>query len=379
MKSLFILFTVLFTFIQAQADNSSSKLGGVLISVSAENKAAKSGDVVKFSGIIKVLDKDKDHGHHKGKDEDDHKKTLLQIFQKDGVGIVGTFPSEAVDISNSLELTSVREDEIKFSFTTSSINANDLNQFSVKVYNNHKNKEQLSRLAQIRAKIERRILALQELKHKSKNENWSAAAIAYINKKTEVLNQLSQQIQDNLNKNENLLAENSYALQVDNLTSSSSQISTIMNKYRFLINSEIGTAIEGMSTKINASVLNLRAGDDDGDDLKAAQFVFNGVALYTSPAQNLSNGENISYAYTTDRLLPINSNEFSVALYHVEGNKLKKRIGWVAQKIPVMPDTIKPEWLVSSSPSSVSGTLYVQALDYVNLHVQDTFGRIDVA
>ncbi|MEK6628643.1 MAG: RHS repeat-associated core domain-containing protein [Bdellovibrionota bacterium] len=382
MKSLTMLFATLFLmFTHAEADNSPSQRGGVLINVSADRKAVKSGDVVKFSGIIKVLDKDKDHGHHKGKDEDDHKKTLLQIFQKDGVGIVGTFPSEAVDISNSLELTSTEEDEIKFSFTASSVNANSVNQLSIKVFNNHKNKELLMRLAQIKAKIDRRILALQQLKHKSKNENWSAAAIAYINKKTEVLNQLSQQIQDNLNKNENLLAENRYALQVDNLTSSSSQISTIMNKYRFAVTSEIGTAIEGTSTKINAAVTNLRKSssedNDDDDDLKAAQFVFNGVALYTSAAQNLSNGESISYTYTIDRLLPINSNEFSVALYHVEKNKLKKRIGWVVQKIPVVPDTINPGWLVSSSPSSVSGTLYVQALDYVNLHAQDLLGRID--
>ena len=256
-----------------------------------------------------------------------------------------------------------------------------MNQFSIKVYNNHRNKELLTRFAQIIAKLERRILALQQLKHKSQKENYSTAALEYINKKTEYLNQLSQQISQNINTSESLLAENRYALQVDNLTSGSSQISTIMNKYRFIITSEVGTAIEGMSTKINASVTNLRKSDendqDGSGDYKAAQFIFNGIPLFTSPAQNLRGGESISYAYTTDRLLPINSNEFSMALYHVEENKLKKRIGWGAQKIPVVSDKVKPVWMVESSPSSAVGALYVQALNYVNLRARDEFGRID--
>ena len=99
----------------------------------------------------------------------------------------------------------------------------------------------------------------------------------------------------------------------------------------------------------------------------------------TSAAQELSGGKSISYIYTTDRLLPSNSNEFSVALYHVEDNKLKKRIGWLTQKIPVVVDAVKPVWLASSSSSSEPGTLYVQALDYVNLYAHDEFGRIDAA
>jgi len=374
MKTLFtVLFLVLGLSIATQADDyNSAPERGLLISIKPDKINVKSTEGVKFLGSIKAVNK-----------AGDSKRNLLEEFKKDGLDTVAGFPSEAVDVSNSLQLTGISKDEIKFSFTANNINASDLNQFTVKVYNNHKNKGLLKRLAQIRAKLERRILALNELKRKSQKEKASAASITYINKQIEKLSKLSQKLSQSINKSENLLAENIYALQVDNLTANSSQISTIMNKYRFIINSEIGTAIEGMSTKITASVTNLRKSgehdDDDEKDLKAAQFIFNDKTLFTSHAQNLNGGESISYTYTTDRLLPVNANIFSVALYHAEKNKLKKRIGWVSQKIPVVNDTVKPIWLAESSPSSASGLLYYQNLNYVNLRATDAFGRIDAA
>jgi len=372
------LFTVLFLVLGislpqlSQADDyNSAPERGLLISIKPDKINLKGAESVRFSGSIKAINK-----------AGDSKRNLLEEFKKDGLDIQASFPSEAVDVSDSLQLTGINKNEINFSFTVSNINASDLNQFTVKVYDNHKNKALLKRLAQVRAKLERRILALNELKNKTEKNKTSAASIAYINKQTEILNKLSQKISQSINQSENLLAENRYALQVDNLTANSSQISTIMNKYRFVIISEIGTAIEGMSTKINASVTNLCKSDDDDDDddekdLKAAQFIFNDQTLYTSSAQNLNGGESISYTYTTERLLPVNANMFSVALYHVEANKLKKRIGWVSQKIPVVSDAVKPIWLAESSPSSATGLLYYQNLNYVNLRVTDAFGRID--
>jgi len=349
---------------------------GVIVSVTPDKKNVHNGESVTYSGVIKVYNKDENHKYKKDK------FTLLQELQKEGIDITASFPSEAIDVTDKLILTSTNSSEIRFDYKVESINALDLNQFSIKLYNNRQERALLEKFSKTRAKLERRIQALNELKNKSKKENWSAGAVSYIEKQIQLLDSLSQKISLKLNSDEDLIAENRFAQQVDNLTSNSSQISTVMNKYRFLIKSEIGTAIEGMSTSIYASVTNLRQGRDDDDhkdehDLKVAQFIFNGQKLYTSQAQELSGGESISYTYTTDRLLPNNSNEFSIALYTADKNKFKNRVGWITQKIPVSSDTVKPVWLTESSPNSDSGTLSVQALDYVNLRSADLFGRID--
>lgn len=262
---LFILLVLSGSFLTALADDSVSGSAilkqGVLISITPDKKNLKSPEGVYFSGTIKVLSRDS----KEYKNNDEHRKTLLQEFQKKGFVVVGTFPSEAIDVTSHLLLTSTSEDEIKFSFTANSTNASDLNQFSVKIYDQHKNKELLKRLAEIRAKLEQRILALKRLEQGFEKEKDTAEVREYLNKETQALTQLSNEIRQNLNKSENLLAENHYALQVDNLISSSSQISTIINKYKFLITSDVGTVIEGLGTKIKAVVTNLRQADADED------------------------------------------------------------------------------------------------------------------
>lgn len=357
---------------------------GILISVKPDRINIKSIEGVKFSGSIKALNKEKSNngngnGNNGGKND---KESLLEEFQKEGFSIVGTFPSDAFDMTNNLELTDAGENEIKFSFTASNVVAGDLNQFSVKVYANQKKKGLLARLAQIKSKIQRRVSALQALRNRSKSENWSAAAVEFISIKTAQLALVSQQISMSMNANENLLAENTYALQVDNIVASSSQASTLMNKYRFVISAEIGTLAEGLRAKINGVITNIRKVDDieDGageDDLKIADFIYNGQYVFTSPAQRLTNGQSISYEFLTPGLVPANDNIFLIALYNAEVNKRGKRIGYLSQIIPVFSDRVAPEWLSSSSPSNLADMLYMPALSFINLGVIDSFGRID--
>lgn len=353
---------------------------GVIISVTPDHVPVKNGESVTFSGVIKVYNKGNNYKSFK------NKFTLLKEFQDEGLDIVASFPSETTDVSNNLSLSSVNDSEIRFSYQTTQVNAEDLNQFSIKVYNNHQERELLERFSNAKAKLERRIMALNEIKNRSRHDHWSEKAVNYLDLQIQYLDQLIQKISDRLDSEEDLISENQYALQVDNLTANISQISTVMNKYRFLISTQPGSLIEGMKAKITASVTNLRkAGEKDDEDFfdddryKSAQFVFNNNTLYTSMAQELQGGDSISYTYTTERLTPADLNQFLISLYTADKkhNKLNCRIGWLSQSIPVLTDTIKPSWLSDSSPSSIDSTLYVQALDYVNLHASDEFGRID--
>lgn len=350
---------------------------GVIISVDVDNKKVANGQIVKFSGVIKAFGKGSNHKYGK------HGYNLLQEFKNEGMDIIANFPSEATDITSGLTLTSTKNDEIKFSYQSNTISAGDLNQFSIKVFNNKKDREKITRLSQIKAKLERRLLLLQELKHKAHYEKWSERAIDLIESKIAFLNNLIQKIYGGINSNEDLIAENTYALQVDNLKSNTSQISTVMNKYRFVITSQLGTAIEGMTTKIKAVVTNLRKAnepdEDDSEEKKSAQFKFNGQTLFTSPAQALNGGESISYEYTTQGLKPIDANEFSVALYDVKYNKLKNRVGWLSQDIIVLEDNTTPIWLLSDSSPQNQNIIYAQNFPAVSLKAADSFGRINEA
>ncbi len=356
---------------------------GVLISITPDKKAVKAGEKLTFYGSIIVSNKsDDDDDNNKDKKGKSKKDGLLEDFRKQGVDIVATYPSSATDITSKLNIYSNGKNEIKFSFEAPAIFANDLNQFSIKVYNNHQDKELLKRLSAIMAKLERRLLALQDLKRKHEDKKSSKETIEYLQTELDKLSGISLKISQRLNSSEDLMAENTYSIQVDNLISSPSRISTVMNKFRFVIEAEPGTVIEGLSTKIKAQVTNLRRGDDDNDDdsyekdeFVIADFLFNGSIIYSSKSQKLIGGQQISYDYITKDLVPSNSNFFSIALYHAEKNKKEKRIGYLSQKIPVAEDLISPIWRSDSSPNQVNP--YVKTMEAVNLKVSDAFGRID--
>lgn len=350
---------------------------GIIITVTPDKYKIVNGEKVKFSGTIKAYGKNSGHLFA------NNGYSLLKEFEKAGMNITASFPSEATDISDSLILTSSKNDEIKFSFQSYNINAVDLNQFSIKVFNNKQDSKKIARLSQIKAKLERRLLPLEQLRNRSRHERWSAKAVALVEAQIAYLNTLIEKIKVNMNADENLVADYTHSLQIDNLKSNPSRISTIMNKYRFVITSEMGTAIEGMQTKFKAVITNLRkAGegdDDDSDEIKAAQFKFNGQLLYTSASQNLSGGKSITYEYTTSKLKTSDDNNFEIALYDFYRNKLRNRVGWLDLDISVLDDTVKPVWLVQEFNPPDAELIYVKASPTILLKVKDDFGRIDPA
>lgn len=403
MKNLFLIATFIVSGLSiSKASENINPLDGIVISINPEKSAVKSADSVTFYGTIKLIEKAKiknnEDESNKGDNNDQKSKkigNLLDYFKTRGFEIVGSFPNETMDVSSKLVLTGKSETEIGFTFSATNISAADLNQFSVKVFNDTKQKDLLSRLSQIQAKLQKRILALESLKKNSRKEAWSDKALSYLNNKSSELSKIIAQITLSINSSQNLLAENKYALQVDNVIASSSQISTIMNKYKFLLTSDVGSVIEGLTTKIHGSITNLsKNGDDENqsekekDDedskkikLKIADFIFNDKYLNTSSVE-LKSGQTVSFDYQTDRLLPSDKNIFSIALYNSKKNIRKNRIGYLSFKIPVIADQVPPFWLGDSAPSNspltVSSIIQsYQTLIPVNLSVADSFGRID--
>lgn len=349
-------------FLVSSFSNASSFLGkspesGIVISVNPEKTPSKSGEGILISGTIKYVKKSQSNKGKEDKEDkssDNEKKhSLLEEFKAKGIDIVGTFPSSAVDIS------SVSNNEIRFSYQSKSITADDLNQFTLKVYNNHTNKGALKKLSVIQAKLERRLQLLANLKRKFKSGKATQDAIAAIEKEIAKLSAITTKIAHKLNANENLMAENTYALQVDNLTSNYSKISTVMNDFRFMVNSDIGSAIQGMKINLKSQIVSLSQAkedhddddEEDDDDGYLAEYYFNDQKLSSQKIIGSRKKVDVVFDYPTEKLNPASANVFSMALYRLEDGVKDRRIGYLNYKVPVIADTVKPIWLSSSIKS----------------------------
>lgn len=385
MKAQLILCFLFIFFLSSQVFSHENYLGhapdrGVLISVTPDKLSAKSGEKVIFQGTISVVNKSDDEHKYKT-----NKMTLLEEFKKQGLDLVATFPSDAIDVSSQLKYSSSGRDSIVFTYETSVLTAVELNQFSLKLFNNHQERETLKKLAQIQAKLERRILALQMLIQNHQKLKSSKENLDILQKSIDSLKSISLKITGKLNSSEDLIAENTYALQLDNITSSSSKISTVMNKFRFVIESQVGSVIEGLGTKIKASVSNLRSKEDDKEedfyhksDKRIVEYMFNNAVLQIQNLNSLSAGQIASFEFQADSLKPTLNNLYTVSVYKSEKNKKSKRVGSLFHKIPVIDDLLSPEWdRTNSKPSK--DLQYVNSMQAVDLFVNDSFGRINAS
>ncbi|MGZ3769340.1 MAG: RHS repeat-associated core domain-containing protein [Bdellovibrio sp.] len=363
---------------------------GVIVTVTPDKTLAKSGEQVLFKGKITVVGRSNGEMHkiEKAKDSKGDKfEGLLEEFKKEGIEIFASFPSFANDISQSLILKSISKDEIEYSFQSSSINSSDANQFSLKVFNNSNDKEKLKKLSVIQSKIEKRVQLLAGIKLKFEQAKSSSEVLSVFQREIDKLKSIADKISSRINSDENLLAENVFSLQVDNLTAAISRSSSVMNKFRLFVEASPGNAIEGMKAAIKSSIIyisknfdpkengnNTEADTSDSDEEYLAEFLFNNNKFDSKKMAGSARAVNFSSQYDSPRLNAIDLNTVSVRLYHSEDGELKK-IAHLDHKIPVQYDTVKPVWLSESIPNV--DDRYVKNLRPVFLKVQDEFGRID--
>ncbi|PWU17928.1 MAG: hypothetical protein C5B49_08025 [Bdellovibrio sp.] len=282
-----------------------------------------SGDQVTITGLIKLVNNFGADSASAGN------STLLDQFKRQGIDIIGSFPSEALDVSSSLKLQSVSPSIIQFTYVTSPIQPQDPNQFSLKLFN-HQNGHPVS--------------------------------------------------------NQDLLSQNTLALQVDNLTSKESLTSLVISGFRYSINSSIGTAIEGMSPLITGTITNLQAsaassGQNPGAQVstgrnRLVEFVFNNQVVFSQNV-SLAPGETVSYQYQAPRLKASNPNQFTINLYSTTGKGTPSKLASFSAPIAVASDPVAPQWNANSLPNAKSP--YVQNMGAIDLIVSDSFGRIDAS
>lgn len=350
---------------------------GVLVTLTTDKYAYKTGDKIKIQGSIKATNFGDDYFNFR------HNNGLLEEFRKEGFDIVASYPNEAFDISSSIVLQSAGRDEIKFSYETQALTDGLNAQFSLKIFNNHQDTMKLARLAAIKAKLEKRILLLTNLCNEHRKKKSSQDVINYLQAEIAKLDQISQKILARLSSEENLVAENTTAFLVNNETVGTSRVSTVMNRYRFVVAQTPGIAIEGQNIKFDTKIINLRQSDndykndfdDDRGSLKGADFIINGQYINTSIPKKMPPGSTITYSYQT-AVLPVSPTQYcQLALFEIENGRRKSRLGALLKSVSVLDDNVAPKWLAGSVPGLI--ITYVKNMPLLNLNLVDDFGRLN--
>ncbi|MEK6580237.1 MAG: hypothetical protein AABZ55_13510, partial [Bdellovibrionota bacterium] len=353
---------------------------GYVISVETpQGIPQKSGSPAKFSGNIQLSGRKYDH--YKGHD----RKTLLEMMRDDGVSVQIFFPDFTNPVTPSVSLSSTKK-EVSFQYTTPNLNAVDLNTLIIQV---SKVSDQMQSLLRIQSKLQKRIAALNDLISSLSKKHHPESIISEIRKLRDRLAVITAKIDQRSSQEPMILAENRFPLQINNLVTQPSLNSTVMGKYKIILEFDIGSAIDGEKTKAHATITNLRKqGDDsrnsndDGDDKKLAQFYWNN-SLVKEMIQALPGGSTISFNYDTPKLFAANQNVFSATLsnkgdgrdwdhdYDDDGKLLAR----LSLKEPVAQDLVAPIWLAGSTPDL--NHAFVKSVQSISATVQDMFGLID--
>ncbi|WP_413584449.1 Ig-like domain repeat protein [Bdellovibrio sp. HCB274] len=350
----------------------------VEVAVSTGKTTYKAGDQVVVTGSIKVIGKKSWFEDFFDWLSGNKSKGLLEEFKKEGIELAGSFPASAVDVSSQVVFKSEGRDEISFKYTSAAISPDDVNQFALKIFNNSHDKFKLKQLASIQGKLERRLAALRDLKIYYKKKNAVAKVIAVIEREIAQIEDLRGKIEDRLNTDDNLIAQNVYPLQVENKVAAIANVGTSINGFRFAISATPGVNFEKVSTDLIAKVS--RIDKDQNDDFfkfkskygYLAEISRDGKVVGTSSLDSLKDSLSIPVS-----ILDANraqNNKFLLTLYRTEKGKKKGTVGSLEYRLRTIQDTVAPAWIIGGMPS---GSTYSKEFPEINLSAKDSFGRID--
>ncbi len=351
----------------------------VIISITPVGTTFNSGDKVKFNGTVKVDATTSFWDNFWSWLGGNKNKGLYEDFKKNGVEIMASFPSSAIEVTDKLSIQSTSQNEFKFSFESDSINAEDLNQFSLKIYNNQQDQRKLRQLSSIQGKLERRLAALNDLKIYYKKNKALAAVIAVVEKEIVFISSLRDKVEDRINSDDNLITDNTYPIQIGNQVSNLAHVSTSINGFRFAITADPGNSFDKTPIAVTAKVS--RVDSDPLDDYFKSKGKYEYLAeLYKDNVLVVSDklsatSSSVSLAQNFNNLTHNQNNKLELRFYRVDKNKKKTKIGSFFYDLNVLRDQIAPTWLAESTPA---GQIYVKNFPALTLTASDSFGRINL-
>lgn len=247
-----LIFLIVFNSFSNELNSNNKKGFWISPKVSSYNKVLKTGDEHIFEGNICIV---KWGGAVIGNNSNN--SNCLKVGKSESIVFKAYFPDSVTDVSDKLVITQSKDKKSwDYKFKTEKLKATDLNQFTITVGIEDKRTAELLR---IKAKIEKRILILANIKksYTSKNLNIFKENLIYLNKLIAYLNGIIGKINIALEKIPENLAQLRYPIQVENNVSAPLYYSSNFSGHKVALNLPVGALFEGESTVIEASLTNL--------------------------------------------------------------------------------------------------------------------------
>lgn len=244
-------------------------------------------------------------------------------------------------------------------------------------------------LKKVKSKIDLRVQKLNESISSLQAQNKNPKLIEELKALRAKLLSIALRTQAVVDADPNILAHTKLPIQIDNQTADSAFHSTIMGKYRFSVEYDLGSAIDGLKTNVKARIVSLKnptsiswgeSGywrENFANNLWQADFVWNGQNVHQVNSAKLAGGESIEFSYTTSRLRSTDRNIFEISLFKLNASGVKTGVRWgeLEALLPVAADNTVPKWLAGSIPDGKIP--YVRNAELISARVKDEFGRVD--
>jgi len=342
---------------------------------------------------------------------EENKKERCQKVPDTKLEFHAYFPDKLHDVTSQIQVTKSKDKKSwKVIYQTEELKASDLNQFSFIIGSVKSSAESLLKT---QAKFEKRILELAKLRAKFIDRQNKEKYIAYIDKMIALLTDVNHRIDLALESSPDVLAEISLPLQVDNNLAAPFYYASNFSGQKMAMKLTHGSAIEGESVVLDATVTNLshldfkfpsiekeerEEGEEkehDGQNNYNYSISFNGQKIVQKNMMELAFGESWSESKILSKLNPNDTNDISFILSKIhreddadkndnkkdkkkdkkkEKDEDEKRWGSLYSTIPVAPDAVTPVFTEVQPDSSIE---YAQSFPSIRATLSDSFGRIN--
>lgn len=324
-----------------------------------------------------------------------NKKERCQKVPDSKLNFRAFFPDKMHEVTDQVQIIKSKDKKSwTIIYQTKELNANDLNQFTFVIGSVKSSAESLMKT---QAKFDKRIVELAKLKEKFASREHKEKYITYIDKMIALLTDVNRRIDLALEATPDVLAEISLPLQVDNNLSAPFYYASNFSGQKMALKLTHGSAIEGESVKLDASVTNLshldfkfpileneerEDGEDDerdGNNNYSYVISFNGQKIIDVSESNLYFGETWSESKIISKLNPNLDNDLSFTIsktHHFFKHKYQRKWGSLYTQIPIAPDDLAPQFSSIIPDESIQ---YAQHFPVISATIADEFGRIDPA
>ena len=331
------------------------------VNAPAEGLALKDGTNAHLTGSVSLIQ------NSSGDDE-----SVSTALSGDGVQLKFFFPDLTTEVTKSVQVSS-SGGGLGFSFLTPTLSAQALNTLTVQVIHSS---DEVAELQQTQAKVDQRILILQDMIAKEKDSK----RLASLKQSRDQLASVSAKISAQIAAKKVLVAERKYPLIVGNRISQSGSAMSLIGGFQVSLSYDVGLAFQGQATSGHGKVTRiLETGSEKSWDWQA-KFYWQGTESKVFQLSSFAVGQSVAFDLSTGKLNPGGNNSFGARVYQKkstgngDGAGTTKLYAEMFLTEPVAGDAVAPKWL-TAIPSGNIGAL--RNLSTLQGTLIDELGLID--